>query len=74
MKRTIQNGFEAVVIIILATMPPRLAEAWYGINWWLAAGVTLAILYALAWLEQRTPEGHERGLFKPFDCRRSPRT
>jgi hypothetical protein len=55
-----------VIILTFVFLPPLLAEAWYGINFLLARSVMVAINFLLAWLEQRTPEGRERGLYKPI--------
>jgi hypothetical protein len=70
MKQRIQNVLEMVIILAFGLLHPILAEAWYRINFWLAQAVMLAVVFLLGWLEQRTPEGREPGLFKPIPSRK----
>jgi hypothetical protein len=45
----VRNFGEACILVVLITLPPHLAEQWYGINWGLALVVTLAVVLPIVW-------------------------
>jgi hypothetical protein len=66
----VRNFGEVCILAVLLTLPPHLAEQWYGINWGLALVVTVAVVLPIVWKPLRLRGPGSRAFIDP-DRRRT---